>query len=62
MSSFSTSSAKFRKFDDGNVILFQIKVFVRIVKETKLARHFIKVTVCPSFTQLRVIRQINEIH
>ena len=60
--SFSTSSAKFKKFDAENMILFQIKVFARNIKETTLARHFIKVTARPSFTQLRVTRQINRVH
>ena len=53
--SFSTSSAKFKKFNPGNVILFQIKVFTKNINETKLARYFIKVTARPSFAQLRVI-------
>ena len=38
-----------------NVILFQIKVFGRNIKETTLARYFIKGTVRLSFTQLNVI-------
>ena len=54
----SISSAKFNKCDAGNVILFQIKLFARNIKETMLARYFIKVTARPSFTQLRVIRRI----
>ena len=37
--------ARFSEFDARKVILFQIKVFI-------------KVTARPSFTQLRVIRQI----
>ena len=61
MSAFSTSSAKFSKFDAGNVILFQIKVFGRNIKETTLARYFIKVTSRPGFTRLRVTRGINGI-
>ena len=32
ISSFSTSSAKFSQFDAGNMILFQIKVFGKILK------------------------------
>ena len=36
MSSFSTSSAKFNKFEDRNVILIQIKVFGKNIKETTL--------------------------
>ena len=47
-----------QQFDAGNVILFQIKVFGRNIKETKLARYLKKVTARPSFTQLRVIRRI----
>ena len=60
--SFSTSSEKFNKFDAGNMILFQIKVFARNIKETLLARYFIKVTAGPSFTQLKVITQTNRVH
>ena len=59
--SFTTSYARFSKFEAGNVILFQIKVFTRNVKETALARYFIKVTARPSFARLRVIRQINKV-
>ena len=55
----STSSAKFNKFDARNVILFQIKLLVRNIKETMLARYFIKVTTRPSFTRFRVTRRIN---
>ena len=44
MSSFSTSSAKFSKFDAGNMILFQIKVFGTNIKEMTPARYFIKIT------------------
>ena len=62
ISSFSTYSAKFSEFDAVNVILFQIKVFGRNTKGTRLARHFIKVTARPSFARLRVIRRINRIH
>ena len=46
--SVSTSSAKFSEFDAGSVILFQNKVLVRNIKETTLARYFIKVTARPS--------------
>ena len=60
--SFTIISARFSKFDAGNVILFQIKVFGRNIKETTLARYFIKVTTRPSFTLLSVIRQINRVH
>ena len=61
ISSFFTSSVKFSEFDAGNVILFQIKVFSRNIKETMLW-YFIKVNARPSFTPLRIIRQIKEIH
>ena len=40
VSSFTTSSASFGKFDIQNVILFQIKVFGRNIKETTLAKFF----------------------
>ena len=62
ISSLTTSSARFRKFDDGNVTSFQIKVFGRIVKETTLARYFIKVTARPYFTRLGVIRRITRVY
>ena len=57
MSSFSTNSAEFSESDAGNVILLQIKVFSRNIKEAKLARYFTKVTARPSFALLRVIRR-----
>ena len=62
MSSFSTSSAKFSKFDGGGVTLFQVKDFGWNIEETTLVSYFIKVTTGPSFTPLRVIRQINRVH
>ena len=62
ISSFLATSAKFNKFDAGNVVLFQVKVFGRNIKETYLARYFRKVTAHPSLMRLRVIRQINENH
>ena len=34
--SFTISSARFSEFDDGNMILFQIKVFGSNIKETAL--------------------------
>ena len=49
--------AKFSEFNAGNVILFQIKVFGGNIKETTLARYFIKVTAHRSFTRLSVIKQ-----
>ena len=54
--SFTTSSARFSEFDTGSIILFQIKVFARNIKETTLARYFIKVNARHSFTRLKVIR------
>ena len=61
VSSFTTSSARFSEFDSQNVIkkkqkqktnviLFQIKVFGRNIKEATVARFFIKVTALPIFT------------
>ena len=61
ISSFTTGSAKFREFHIGSMVLFQIKVFERNIKQTSLAKYFIKVTACPSFS-LRVIKQINRVH
>ena len=49
--SFSTSSAKFSKFDAANVILFQMKVFGRNIKEITLGRYFIKVTTRPNLNK-----------
>ena len=48
--------------DAGNVVLFQIKVSGRSIKETMLAKYCIKVTALLSFTRLSVIRQINRVH
>ena len=59
MGSFTTSSGRFSKLDSGNMILFQIKVLARNIKETTLAKYFIKLTARPSFTRLRVIRRLN---
>ena len=53
---FSTSCARFNVFYAGNVILFQIKVNARNIKETMLATYFVKVTAHPSFTRLRDIK------
>ena len=50
-SSFCTNSVKFREFDTRNLILFQIKVFGVNIKETTLAKYFMKVTLHPSFTR-----------
>ena len=60
--SFTTKSARFTKFDNRNVILFQIKVSGRNIKETTLARYFIKVTARQSFTRLSVIKRKNRIY
>ena len=54
--------ARFSELDSGNEILFQIKGFGRNIKETTIARYFIKVTTHPSFTGLRVIRRKNKAH
>ena len=52
----TNSCARFSAFYGGDVVLFQIKVNARNIKETSLARHFIKVTARPSFTRLRDIK------
>ena len=52
ISSFTTSSTKFSKFDAENKILGQINVSCRNIKENTLARYFIKITAHPRFTQL----------
>ena len=44
MGSFTTSFGRFSKLDSGNMILFQIKVLARNIKETTLAKYFIKLT------------------
>ena len=62
MGSFTTSCARFNEFYDGNVILFQNKVFVRNITETTLARYFIKVTALPCFMRVGVIRLTNRVH
>ena len=48
ISLFTTSAARFNEFDARNVVLFQIKVFGRHIKEAMLARYFRKITVRPS--------------
>ena len=58
MSTFTTSCARLVTHA-RNVILLQLKVNTRNIKETALARYFIKVTARTSFTRLRVIRPIN---
>ena len=62
ISSFTTSCTRFSEFDSRKVILLQIKIFGRNIKENILARYFSKITLRPNFTQLRVIRQINRAH
>ena len=62
LSSFTISSGKFSKFDASNAILFQVKVFGKIIKETTLASNYTKVISRPSFTRLGVIKQINKVH
>ena len=52
---FTTSSARFSEFDCLKVILLQIKVFDRNIKETTQETYFIKVTTHLTFTRLRVI-------
>ena len=43
VNSFTTSSARFSESDIRNVILFQIKIFGRNIKDTTLASYLIKV-------------------
>ena len=50
VSSFTSSSAGFSEFDSWNVILFQIKDFVRNIKETALVKYFTKVIASPDFS------------
>ena len=61
VSSFTVNSARFSEFDSQNVILFQIELFNRNIKEATLPRYFIKVIARPTFTRLRV-RRINKTH
>ena len=53
---FTTSCARFSVLYAGNVILFQIKVSARNIKETTPASYFIKVNARPSFTRLKDIK------
>ena len=62
MRSFIISYARFSEFDAVNMVLFQIKVFTRYIKETTLEGYFIKVTARPSFTRLEVIRHVNRVY
>ena len=48
--SFTTSSAEFSEFDSRNMILLQIKVFGRNIKETTLATYSLKLTARSTFT------------
>ena len=57
----SFTPAVLSKFYAVNILL-QIRGNARGIKETTLARYFIKVTARPSFTQLRVIKRINIVH
>ena len=50
VSSFTTSSAEFSEFDSRNMILLQIKVFGRNIKETTLATYSLKLTARSTFT------------
>ena len=58
VSSFTTSSARFSKFDSGNMILLETKVFSRNIIETALVTYFIKVISHPCFTWLRVKNRV----
>ena len=49
---------KFSEFNPEISILFQIKVFGKIIEEISLERYLIKVTLYRSFTRLRIIRRI----
>ena len=62
LKSFTASSERFSEFDAGNVILFQIKIFGKKIKEAYLVMYFIKITAYPSFARLRIIRRINKVH
>ena len=62
ISPFTTSSARFTEYDTRNVVSSQIKVSGRNIKETTLAKYFIKVTASLSFTRLRITREINTVH
>ena len=53
--SFTSSSGRFSEFNGENTMLFQIKVFGKIIEEILLERYLLKVTMQSSFTQLRII-------
>ena len=50
------------EFNSWNVILFQTKVFGENIKETTLARYFVKLTARLNFTRSKIIRTINRVH
>lgn len=56
------NSGKFSKYDTSNKILYKIQLFDKNIKEITLASYFTKVTACPSFNQLKVIKRINRAH
>ena len=56
MGLFTTSCARFSVIYARDVILFQIKVNARNIKEATLATYFKKVTARRSFMQLRDIK------
>ena len=62
MKAFTVSFSRFSEFDSRSVILLQIKVFGRIIKEIALARYIMKLSVRPSFTRLKVISRIYRVH
>ena len=62
LSSFSTSSEKFSKFDTSNVTFFQVKVLGKNIKGNMLVKYFTKVAARFGFTRLRVIKRINIAH
>ena len=62
ISSFTTSPARFSDYDVTNLILLEIHVYGRNIKETALARYSIKVTARPSFAQLGIIKRINRVY
>ena len=44
LSSFTTSSGKFNKFDARDAILFQIQIFAKKIEKIMLPSYFTKVT------------------
>lgn len=47
--SLNTNSSSLDDFDARNDTLFQVKVFVKKIKENALGRYFVKVTAYSSF-------------